>query len=742
MVSEAWLSLSEVANLLGIGLRAVQKNCAAGKYLTRKTKNRNGGGNGGEVYEIALSSLPKQAQKRYSEELRKRLSDAGNAGYRDGLSQELANQMQARHDALVAAQGNQGYIGLKEKGKARADAKLDILDALEKYLKATGQKAAKGLPVFCTDYHRGTISGLDEARATIPELSIPSIYRWQRTMKTQGAAVLAGKYGHRKGSGLIDTQPEIKDYIVAMLAGQPHTSHKNLYRGLRARFAGRHDLTLPALRSVDRWITEWRAANRELASALANPDAWKNQYMVAFGKASADVERLNQRWEMDSTPADVMLTDGRHSIIGVIDVYSRRLKLLVTKTSKSASVALLIRRTIMDWGVPETIKTDNGADYVSNHIRRALRFLGIEQETCEPFQPWQKPHIERGLGTFSHGPIEMMAGFIGHNVSEREAIRARQSFADRLMTKNAVVEINLDAAGLQAYCDQWTDTIYAIEPHEGLNSRSPARMVREWDGPIRVVNDIRALDLLLAEAPGDGYRTVGKKGLRIDRDDYIAPELALYVGQRVHVLYDPEDLGRVYVYADEDGQTKFVCIAECPDRTGVNRQEVAARAKEMQKANIQLGRKQLKDLSKKVRVDQALDEIYEQAAKADNVVRLRPHDTESHTSAGLEAAKEAAEAAGFREQTPAEIVDAVERLEAKRPTLPVRDEPEFDSLYQRIYWLWERTIKGEELKIDEQELIRDFRKLQPRSWRSLDDLLKAKWRDKYLSIRDRCLGLA
>ncbi len=36
----------------------------------------------------------------------------------------------------------------------------------------------------------------------------------------------------------------------------------------------------------------------------------------------------------DSTPADVMLKDGRHSIIGVIDLYSRRVKLHVSKTSQ------------------------------------------------------------------------------------------------------------------------------------------------------------------------------------------------------------------------------------------------------------------------------------------------------------------------------------------------------------------------------------------------------------------------
>ena len=709
-----------------------------------KNKPRRKAAGKGSGWEYPLSVLPPETRAYIAKITAATASEATQAGMRDALKLKLAEEVEARYHQITASQGNQAYIGLKGAAKARADAKLDILDALDRWLNATGQKQRKGIEEFCVDYNRGEIAGLDQARAVIPEICTATLYRWKKIEKTQGARALAGKYGHRKGSGLIDSQPEVREYVVGMLAGLSHTSLKNLHRGLCARFAGRPDIRIPGLRAVERYADKWLEANRELQTAIANPDAWKNQYMVAFGKAAADVERLNQRWEMDSTPADVMLTDGRHSIVGVIDVYSRRLKLLVTKTSKSASVALLIRRAIMAWGVPESIKTDNGQDYTSNHIKRALRFLGIAHETCEPFQPWQKPHIERAFRTFSHGPVELMAGFIGHNVAERKAIEARKSFADRLMTKNAVVEINLDAAALQDYCDKWTDTLYYIEPHDGLNSRTPQAMVMNWDGPIKTIDDIRALDLLLAEAPGDGYRTITKKGLRIDRDDYIAPELALYVGHRVHVLYDPDDLGRVYVYAEEGGETRFVCVAECPDRSGINRQEVAAKAKEMQKANMQEGRKQLRQVTQKVKIEDALAEMYAAAEKADNVVRLRPHDTETHTTAAIDAAKEAAEAAGIRpldDFSDAEIIDMQQRKAAIEASGATREEPDFDSPYQRVLWLWERAIQGTPLNGEQTGTLQDYRKLEPRSWRSLDDLLKAKWGTRYLDIRDRQLGL-
>ncbi len=44
-----------------------------------------------------------------------------------------------------------------------------------------------------------------------------------------------------------------------------------------------------------------------------------------------------------------MLSDGqRHVIVGVIDVFTRRMKLLVSRTSSAAAVAALLRRTLLE----------------------------------------------------------------------------------------------------------------------------------------------------------------------------------------------------------------------------------------------------------------------------------------------------------------------------------------------------------------------------------------------------------
>lgn len=54
-----WRTVAEVARLEGLTLRAVQRRCQAGKYTTRRVA-----GEKGEVWEIALSSLPVETQRR------------------------------------------------------------------------------------------------------------------------------------------------------------------------------------------------------------------------------------------------------------------------------------------------------------------------------------------------------------------------------------------------------------------------------------------------------------------------------------------------------------------------------------------------------------------------------------------------------------------------------------------------------------------------------------------------------
>lgn len=682
---------------------------------------------------------------------------AGQAGRVEGARLALQSGLDQRaalaHRQASLRQAN----ALDAKAQLRMDARLAVVKACETYAVQSGLTLNQARIAFALAYNDGRIALDPAVHQALSKVSEPSLERWSREIRTRGVTALAGAYGNRAGSSKVDSQPAVREFVIAMLVQYPHARATHVMRGLQARFK---DASLPSNRSLERWIDQWRADNAGTLLALSNPDAWKNKHMVAFGSQSEGITRMNQRWELDSTPADVMLLDGRHSLIGVIDVHPRRPMLLVSKTSKSTAIAALVRRALLAWGVPEIAKTDNGSDYTSNHITRVFTALDVDHQLCPPFQPWHKPHIERFFGTFTRDLVELLAGFIGHSVAERSAIESRKSFADRLMTRGEVVEIRMTSADLQSFCDRWIDRIYLHQPHEGLGQRTPFEVAASSTDEVRSIGDERALDILLAEAPeNNGRRTVQKKGIKLDDAWFIAPELEAWVGRQVQVRYDAieHDLGRVYVFGGDELQ--FICLAECPERTGMDRREVAARARLLQKQRVQEERRLLKANAKRVGVDQVVDEILRDRAAAAGKLAQLPRPGTAHASAGLAAAADAAAELQRPDRshasTGAEMALAIDlqaarrRIEAEEITAGADNElarrrgpvpaPQFESVAQRVMWLIEQG-RFRALTPEEQDTAAHFKAAQPASYARMNDLVEERFGQMHNADPARAAG--
>jgi putative transposase len=685
MTTKEWFSPSEIRGLPGMpGTdRGVRKHGQL-RGWKKSEPNKNGS------YKFHISSLPEEVRTvLHASECTELLnaSEPAKAGAIESRKLQLKDAIsdQAAHHRSL--EGLKRSNSLPEKKQRRMDARREVLRAADAYRKSRGLTVRRADPEFADAYNTHHAEVEDWIRKLVPKISASSIRGWRGKIKNGNIDHLAGLYRGSEGRGKIDTQPAVRDLIIGLLVAKPHARATHVMQVLEARL-GNTDAVLPSVNSLRRWITQWKKDNAQTFLAIANPDAWKNRYMVAFGSQSEGVLRLNQRWEFDSTPADVMLADGRHTVLGVIDVYSRRAKLLVNKTSKATAVATLVRHALLDWGVPEEAKTDNGSDYKGHHITRVFDSLAIQQTLCPPFQPWHKPHIERFFRSFAHDLVELLDGFIGHNVAERKSIEARRSFADRLLQRNAVVEINLSAADFQKFCDRWCEDIYLHRSHDGLKGQTPFEVIAAWREPVRRVEDERALDILLAEAPDNhGLRTVQKKGLQIDNAWFIAPELEAYVGESVLVRFDAieQDLGRVYVFGGLDRQ--FLCIAECPERTGMDRREVAARGREIQKQRVQEERRVLKAAARAIKTDDIVDEILRDRALKSGKLRLFPAPAEVHDSVGLQAAREAI-AATSPTLASRPNQDALDRggaiVERLMSASPAQDEEDLWTRYQAL----------------------------------------------------------
>lgn len=630
-VEEVWLTAAQIADIILPSLPGTKRGVALfanrANWCYRNRKGRGGG------REYPLSALPESAQAAYLD----RVSSKKKA-HSAALNRVLLIKSIDESAAFVGRQnGLAKYVHMKSKAKVRADVRMDAIIAFKNFYQERGLSQRQAFPLFVRAWNSGAIK--EDACKALPRITARSLQNWQLMQRIGGIGALAGFYGNRKNNGKINLDQEVQDLILATIHDHPTASATLVMKILRERLS---DDRVPSYRTTLRFIQNWKGKNKQLYMALVNPDAWRSKYCAASGDAAAGIIRLNQRWEIDSTPGDVLLSDGRrHAVIGVIDVYSRRLKLHVARTSSAHGITALLRRAIVAWGVPEVLYTDNGQDYVSKQVTRVLRDLGIDHHITRPFCPEEKPFIERSFRTFSHGILELSRGFVGHNVVERKGIEARQSFASRLMKPGETVRLErLSPDKFQSFCDRWCDDIYAHTAHAGLNNRTPFAVTIAYPGIVRHIQNERSLDVLLAPTvDGEGFRYVTRKGLRIEGTNFQAPELGGLEGQRVRVLVDESNIGIVYIFSEEG---KFVCKAICPERTGIDLATVAAARKEYQRKVLAEAKENIRAKSRKAKLGTIVTEILDTARSEAARIVAFPHSSESYKTPAIEAAEEAA----------------------------------------------------------------------------------------------------
>lgn len=579
----------------------------------------------------------------------------------------------------AAPNDHSGVSQMPQWKQKRASARMIAVKAFRAWCSARqwspGGRAAE---VFADAWRSGEIAQRFALGDDLNSFAACTLLAWQKTLNDQGEAALAGSYKPAKPK--IERHPAMFDLAEAIIVQWPHVSGANLHAAIELRTT-ELGLKAPSKRSCQRWLANWKRKNERTYAHLESPDGYKSKYRPAFGSASEGVTRLNQVWEFDDTPSDIVLADGqRYAVIGMIDVWSRRLMLQVHRSSTSHGISLLMRRALLTFGVPETVRTDNGAAYVSRHITEVLKRLDVTHDILPPFSPQRKPFIESVFKTFAHDLVELLPGFVGHSVAEAQALRARQTFAQRLFGRGDAVELRMSAADFQAFCDDWTEG-YHGRSHGALRT-TPALRAAQWTGRIRTITDERALDVLLAPlAGGDGRRTVTKKGIRVENGLFIAPRLGDLVGETVECRQDPADAGRIYVFDDAG---RFVCIAEDPDRTGVSRDEIAAAARAHAQKRLKEHRAELRDRRRTELPDPdtlARDIITARIAAAPKVLAF-PRPADVHASEGLEQSGKASRA----EETP---------IAAVRTSADARRGSESDKAIQRSAAASTRDIEAE-----------------------------------------------
>ncbi|MDO8980538.1 MAG: DDE-type integrase/transposase/recombinase [Afipia sp.] len=513
-----FLSAAEIAALKLPGLPATTRGVLfAAERCNWSSRPRDGRGGG---IEYAVESLPAQARIAY----------VGQNIDAIEVPASVARDAAAEPDAVAV-------VGSAAQGR---DARLAIL-ALAGSVAAQAQVKRKPADILFSDlYNGGTLDVAPWIAAEVKSLTPRTLSRWRALdRKGQKSKLGVDRAAARRGTGTLDraNDGEVRTYILALMAKQQQLTAHHIRALVADRFpkveiAGKL-VDLPPVRTFQYTLKAWKEAYCVELESIRNPDAFKSRMRFAARNANP-ASRLNEVWQIDASPADMLTTDGRCNIYVCLDIYSRRMVTLVTKTARAAGVGLLIRKAILAWGVPERIKTDNGSDFIANTTQRLFAALQIEHEKSAPFSPEQKGHVERSIGTLQRGLMRTLPGFVGHSVGDRKVIESRKAFSARLgEAAEDMYQVELSTADLQKRADEWCRDVYGNAAHAGLKGLTPFAVAAMATTKVRRIEDVRALDMLLAPVAGkDGKRIATKTGLRINDTHYIGG--FLNVGDTVH----------------------------------------------------------------------------------------------------------------------------------------------------------------------------------------------------------------
>jgi putative transposase len=565
-----WYSAFELAGLPDLPAlpNNVARKAKAEKWQSRQRTGRGGG------KEYAYNSLPKPTQAALMHRSVDRIVDV-NIEPSIG-SPKVRPQVQS----------------FKPTSEQRIDAWLAILRAYEHWCASQGfETVIDRDTAFVRAYNDRQLVIVNWVYAYLPKLSRSTLKAKQKLRReAETISALGGNYGHRRGTGRIDSDPDLPAAIETCLAaGGKHWGASQIYDILQLEFG--LDPETCSLGQVQAWLRQFRTHRPQEWAMYMSPDRVKGTVSPAFGSRSQNVFRPNQVWEIDSMRVDIECKSERAGeirldrtfVIACIDIFTRRVMLKVSAHNNGEAVCLLIAQAILKWGVPEQIRTDCGKEYLSRRVQRFLANLGVDTEDlrCLPGHPEQKPFVERFNRTFQHRDLVKNPFFVGHSVAERQSLRASSN------RNCAGIELAMSVEDFQRWCDLWR-LDYEQRPHGragiGLEGKSPLEVLAAAvDGSwiSHQIQNPRELDFLMMTAPGkEGTRQVGRQGISVCGRLYVAAELAGWIGKTVYVCFDPQQPRTIYVYSN-DRLTEFVCQAVWREAADIDLADIANRARHL-----------------------------------------------------------------------------------------------------------------------------------------------------------------
>lgn len=473
-----------------------------------------------------------------------------------------------------------------EWARERALCKREILVLGASFVEANEKDLGRDRAVrrFIHQFNGGQIGEDLRVKLRLRRLKRSTFYLWEKILNTEGLSGLLEGYG-RNGSRIDGSVRE----IIEKLVWSNHLCHFiDVFRDLTQMLPKRE---CPSYFQVRSFVTQFKREN--WASLVLKHEGQRGlrdrNLSVVIGKSDGDLSEPCERWQLDTTLADlfnerslddvlVETSDGKRSkIIGVADMFSRMIRFFVVDVESGRAVGAAIKDCIMSWGIPKEIVIDNGGPFKNRRIKGFLNKIGTKLRVCDPGRGDQKGIIERAFRTVTDEVFRRLPGYSGNNLN----------------TRPHVIKVQLTKEELQDILDRWCDAVYAERVHSSTGQRPRERMAQPGFVPRTIKEE--DLDILIMAEVG---RTVCRGCVRYQGGRYFHEKLP--EGCRVRLKVNDLDASAVLVYFKE----KFLCSAVDLNRAGATPQQIKE-AKRQRNKELRTGIKAREDFLTKYDISRA-----------------------------------------------------------------------------------------------------------------------------------------
>jgi putative transposase len=471
-----------------------------------------------------------------------------------------------------------------------------------------------GTPIFTRDYLEPIILKVAVEINDKKPPNVTTVYRWHKkfcvTQETRSLIPRIDRRGrrglkvdHRVISILVET-------IESLFRQSPQTTIKTIQGMLLGRVQEENKRLTPdeALKAPSR-CTLYRMISKievfERISLKIGKQAAEKLFRLVKNKVVTT--HILERIEVDHTPLDLFLIDenthlplGRPTVTIIIDHYSRMILgyYISYQNPSTAAVMGALRHAILPktpihqaipslkvehqwacYGVPELMVLDNGLEFHSDALESVAFDLGINMQFCPKHEPRFKAVVERYLKTLNYSFASQIPG---------------ASFAkwhlrgDYDPQKHAILTLG----EFTHLFEKWVLDIYSQTKHRGINTTPWAKWHEGLHSyELKLPMSVQDLQKRIGQVK---TRSLSREGILIKGIQYINDKLGQILrahgkGVKVRVMYDPQDLGEIQVWApDSEAPITVEALSQAYARglTEQQNQEIQAYLREQGNAAV------------------------------------------------------------------------------------------------------------------------------------------------------------